>query len=191
MMHGMEKSDSVIVAEKSANKGTPVPAESMEPRAEPKGNPEGQSTRRAQDRGSVSQAADRIRQFVQTGATGASDGASPPCHGRCVALGLLRTEERRCGRRGRHNVADVLAQAGDPTPMAEPTIRRHCNPREESRALAGMRGSVRGALRNQRPYRDTSGRWSYAGRRTGALSAPRGPCTRNPDSKCKETGWAS
>ena len=39
MMHGMEKSDSVIVAEKSANKGTPVPAESMEPRAEPKGNP--------------------------------------------------------------------------------------------------------------------------------------------------------
>ena len=65
MMHGMEKSDSVIVAEKSANKGTPVPAESMEPRAEPKGNPEGQSTRRAQDRGSVSQAADRIRQFVQ------------------------------------------------------------------------------------------------------------------------------
>ena len=65
MMHGMEKSDSAIVAEKSANKGTPVPAESMEPRAEPKGNPGGQSTRRAQDRGSVSQAADRIRQFVQ------------------------------------------------------------------------------------------------------------------------------
>ena len=65
MMNGMEKSDSVIVAEKSANKGTPVPAESMEPRTEPKGNPGGQSTRRAQDRGSVSQAADRIRQFVQ------------------------------------------------------------------------------------------------------------------------------
>ena len=64
-MHGMEKSDSAIVAEKSANKGTPVPAESMEPRAEPKGNPGGQSTRRAQDRGSVSQAADRVRQFVQ------------------------------------------------------------------------------------------------------------------------------
>ena len=65
MMNGMEKSDSVIVAEKSANNGTPVPAESMEPRAEPKGNPGSQSTRRAQDRGSVSQAADRIRQFVQ------------------------------------------------------------------------------------------------------------------------------
>ena len=65
MMHGMEKSDSVIVAEKSANNGTSVLAESMEPRAEPKGNPGSQSTRRAQDRGSVSQAADRIRQFVQ------------------------------------------------------------------------------------------------------------------------------
>ena len=65
MMNGMEKSDSVIVAEKSANKGASVPAESMEPRTEPKGNPRSQSTRRAQDRGSVSQAADRIRQFVQ------------------------------------------------------------------------------------------------------------------------------
>ena len=65
MMNGMEKSDSVIVAVKPANKGAPVPAEPMEPRTEPKGNPESQSTRRTQDRESVSQAADRIRQFVQ------------------------------------------------------------------------------------------------------------------------------
>ena len=65
MMYGMEKSDSVIVAVKSANKGTPVPAEPMEPRTEPKGNLESQSTRRTQDRESVTQAADRIRQFVQ------------------------------------------------------------------------------------------------------------------------------
>ena len=65
MMNGMEKSDSGIVAVKPANKGTPVPAESVEPRTEPKGNPRGQSTRRTQNRGSVSQAADRIRQFVQ------------------------------------------------------------------------------------------------------------------------------
>ena len=64
-MNGMEKSDSVIVAVKSANKGTPVPAEPVEPRTGPKGNPEGQSTGRTQDRESVSQAADRIRQFVQ------------------------------------------------------------------------------------------------------------------------------
>ena len=64
-MNGMEKSDSVIVAMKPTNKGTAVPAEPVEPRTEPKGNPEGQSTRRTQDRESVSQAADRIRQFVQ------------------------------------------------------------------------------------------------------------------------------
>ena len=73
-MNGMEKSDSVIVAVKSANKGTAVPAEPMEPRTEPKGNlegqstmsaKEGQSTRRTQSRESVTQAADRIRQFVQ------------------------------------------------------------------------------------------------------------------------------
>ncbi|MCY4479257.1 MAG: hypothetical protein OXB97_05135, partial [Rhodospirillales bacterium] len=65
MMNGMEKSDSAIVAVKSANKGASAPAEPMEPRAEPKANPEGQSTRRTQDRENVSQAADRIRQFVQ------------------------------------------------------------------------------------------------------------------------------
>ena len=64
-MNGMEKSDSVIVAVKSANKGTAVPAEPMEPRTEPKGNLEGQSTRRTQSRENVTQAADRIRQFVQ------------------------------------------------------------------------------------------------------------------------------
>ena len=64
-MNGMEKSDSVIVAVKPANKGTPVPAEAVEPRTGLKGNSESQSTRRTQDRESVSQAADRIRQFVQ------------------------------------------------------------------------------------------------------------------------------
>ena len=65
MMNGMEKSDSVRVAVKSANKGTAVPAESMERRTEPKGNPESQNMRRTQDRESVTQAADRIRRFVQ------------------------------------------------------------------------------------------------------------------------------
>ena len=64
MTNGMEKSDSVIVAVKSANKGTVVPAEPVEPRTEPKGNPESQSMRRTQDRESVLQAADRIRRFV-------------------------------------------------------------------------------------------------------------------------------
>jgi len=65
MMNGREKSDSVVVAVKSTNNGTQVPAEPMEPRTEPKGNPGGQSTRRTQCRESASQAADRIRQFVR------------------------------------------------------------------------------------------------------------------------------
>ena len=65
MMYGMQKSDSGIVAVKSANKGERSPAEPMERRTEPEGNSEGQSMCRTQDRGSVSQAADRIRRFVK------------------------------------------------------------------------------------------------------------------------------
>jgi group II intron reverse transcriptase/maturase len=61
MMYGREKSDSAIVAVKSANKVGRPTAESMEPRAEAKGNASQQRTRRAQDRESVSQALERIR----------------------------------------------------------------------------------------------------------------------------------
>ena len=64
-MDGMEKTDSAVVAAKSANKGASAPAEPMERRAEPEGNPGSQSARRTQCRGSASQAADRIRQVVQ------------------------------------------------------------------------------------------------------------------------------
>src|SRR4051794_26844896 len=61
MMNDPEKSDSAIVAEKSANKAGQLAAEPMEPRAEAEGNADQQRTRRAQDRESVSQALDRIR----------------------------------------------------------------------------------------------------------------------------------
>ncbi|HET7446960.1 MAG TPA: group II intron reverse transcriptase/maturase [Methyloceanibacter sp.] len=64
-MHGGEKSDSAIVAMKSANKvGLPM-AEQAERRAGAEGNADQQSTRRAQDRESVSQALDRIRQAAK------------------------------------------------------------------------------------------------------------------------------
>ena len=76
MMNGMEKSDSGIVAVKSANKGTTVPAESMERRTEPEGNLESQSMRRAQNRESVAQAADWIRRFVQRFAVSSTQGRS-------------------------------------------------------------------------------------------------------------------
>jgi RNA-directed DNA polymerase len=75
MMHGHEKSDSVIVAAKPANKvahpaveqsaAEPAIAEPVEPRAETKGNADQQSTCRAQSRISVSQALERIRKVAR------------------------------------------------------------------------------------------------------------------------------
>jgi retron-type reverse transcriptase len=75
MMHGHEKSDFVIVAMKPANKaeqpvaersaGEPTAAESVEPRTETKGNANQQSTCRAQNRGNVTQALERIRKVAK------------------------------------------------------------------------------------------------------------------------------
>ena len=65
MMHEGEKSDSAIVAEKPTNKAGKSAAEPVEPRAGTKGKANQQSTRRAQDRESVSQALGRIRQAAK------------------------------------------------------------------------------------------------------------------------------
>ena len=48
MMHGREKSDSAIVAEKPTNKVVSATAETVEPRAGAKGNASQQSTLRTQ-----------------------------------------------------------------------------------------------------------------------------------------------
>src|SRR3982750_1769985 len=61
-MHGHEKSDSAIVATKPANKAGRPATERVERRAGTEGKADQQSTRRAQDRESVSQALDRLRQ---------------------------------------------------------------------------------------------------------------------------------
>src|SRR4051812_5341853 len=61
MMHEPEKSDSVVVAVKPTNKAERSVAELVEPRTGTKGNANQQSTRRAQDRESVSQALERVR----------------------------------------------------------------------------------------------------------------------------------
>src|SRR5437764_207487 len=75
MMHGHEKSDLAIVAEKPANKAEQPTAEAstgasaaepVERRAGTKGNAGQQSTCRAQNRISVSQALERLRQFAVT-----------------------------------------------------------------------------------------------------------------------------
>ena len=65
MMHGRGKSDSVVVAVKPANKAERSAAESVEPRTGAKGNAGQQSTCRAQNRVSVSQALERIRQAAR------------------------------------------------------------------------------------------------------------------------------
>src|SRR6266481_5968284 len=65
MMHGRGKSDSAIVVGKPTNKAGQPAAEPVEQRAEAKGNANQQSTRRAQDRESVSQALERIRQVAR------------------------------------------------------------------------------------------------------------------------------
>jgi RNA-directed DNA polymerase len=64
MTHGREKSDFAIVAGKPTNKVEQSATEPAEPRAEAEGNASQQSTCRAQDRESVSQALERIRQAV-------------------------------------------------------------------------------------------------------------------------------
>ena len=126
-MNGLEKSDSVIVAVKSVNKGAPVPAEPMEPRTEPKGNPEGQSTRRTQDRESVSQAADRIRQFVQREPRERLTALLHHVTADALRWAFFRVEEGRGGRCGWHDVADVRRKdwkAGWPTCTTECTRER-------------------------------------------------------------------
>jgi RNA-directed DNA polymerase len=65
MMHGREKSDSAIVAGKPTNKAVPTAAEPVERRAGAKGNASQQSTDRAQNRTTVSQALERIRKVAK------------------------------------------------------------------------------------------------------------------------------
>ena len=65
MMHGPEKSDPAIVAVKPANKAGQPAAEWVERRAGAEGKAVPHRTRRAQDRESVSQGLDRIRQAAR------------------------------------------------------------------------------------------------------------------------------
>src|SRR5665811_373954 len=65
MMYDQEKSDPAIVAVKPTNKAGQPAAELAEPRAGAEGNVSQQSTGRAQYRGTVSQALERIRQTAR------------------------------------------------------------------------------------------------------------------------------
>ena len=65
MMHGRGESDPAIVAVKPTNEAERSAAEPVEPRAGAKGNASEHSTDRAQNRASVSQALERIRQAAR------------------------------------------------------------------------------------------------------------------------------
>ena len=65
MMHGREKSNSAIVAMRPTNNAGRPAAEAVERRAGAEGNADQQSTRRAQDRESVSQALGRVREAAR------------------------------------------------------------------------------------------------------------------------------
>jgi group II intron reverse transcriptase/maturase len=65
MMHGHEKSDPAIVAVNPTNKAEQSAAEPEEPRAGAKGNASQQSTGRVQNRETVTQALERVRQAAR------------------------------------------------------------------------------------------------------------------------------
>ena len=67
MMHEREKSDPAVVAVKPVNNAERSAAESVEPRAGTEGNASQHSTDRAQNRATVSQGLERIRQVARQG----------------------------------------------------------------------------------------------------------------------------
>ena len=69
MMHGREKSDLAIVAEKPANKDARVSAEPVEPRAGAEGNTVEADTHRTLSRARVSHGLDRVRQAARENRT--------------------------------------------------------------------------------------------------------------------------
>ena len=83
MMNGRGRSDPAIVAVKPTNKAGQPAAEPGEPRAGTKGNAGQQSTCRAQNRGSVSQALDRVRQPRSTGRRNGSPRSSTTSASTC------------------------------------------------------------------------------------------------------------
>ena len=94
MMHEREKSDPAIVAVKPTNKAGQPAAESVEPRAGTKGNAGQQSTHRAQNRESVSQALDARTASRKAEEEGEVHRAPPPYQHRSAPAGVLRAQAR-------------------------------------------------------------------------------------------------
>src|SRR6266700_2420777 len=118
MMHEREKSDPAVVAVKPSNKAERSAAEAVEPRAGTKGNADQHNTCRAQNRVSVSQALERIRQVrrhsPEVGAVCGKAARTDLCGG---ALSNERPyRDRRCAPRNDE-------PKGDP-PWPKPSIAK-------------------------------------------------------------------
>ncbi len=107
MMHERGKSDPAVVAGKPTNKADRSAAEPVEPRAGTEGNAGQQSTHRAQNRISVSQALERIRQAARQRK---KERFTTLFHH--LSRELLETEEERLCGRGRPDVADLRGRPG-------------------------------------------------------------------------------
>jgi hypothetical protein len=105
MMHGRGKSDSAIVALKPANKAERSAAELGERRAGTKGNADQQSTGRAQNRATVTQALERIRQTARqrkrNGSQRSSTISASPFCGRRSSPSSETPPQGQTGRYGR------------------------------------------------------------------------------------------
>ena len=98
LMHGHEKSDPAIVAVKPTNNARQLAAELVEPRAGAEGSASQQSTRRAQDRESVSQALGAYDKSQGKGGRRGSPRFSTISVFRCFGPhSLLSSETRRPG----------------------------------------------------------------------------------------------
>src|ERR1700686_4053269 len=97
MMHERGKSDLVIVAGKPTNKAERSAAEPVERRAGAKGNANQQSTDRAQNRATVSQALERMRKAA-TAASPLHTQRWEPCAG--IPLARIWCSEASCHSSG-------------------------------------------------------------------------------------------
>ena len=115
MTNGMEKSD---VGNSSCEASEQRERQSRRSRwsegPSPRGNPGGQSTRRTQDRESVSQAADRIREFVQREPRERLTALLHHVTVDALRWAFFELKKECGGGRGWRDVADVRGRTGRP-----------------------------------------------------------------------------
>ena len=115
-MHGHEKSDPAIMVKKPTNKAGQPASEPVERSAGAKGNAAQQSTRRSEDRESVTQALCTASRKAEV--RGEVHFALPPSQYPNASDGVLRTQKRGGARRGRTDVAGQTWRSRICTPVS-------------------------------------------------------------------------